>query len=172
MQNTLVAWQTAMGHWPIAAAVRETVWVKALLESAHIMAMGLVLFAVGMITLRLAGLAGPVGIADRDDAPVRPLGLGRPDRRVHHRPGPAHRGRKPARHADADVQLKMVLMFISILTTAALQLTLQSNAAFWEMTAVRRAAARLIAPVCLLLWMATVCTGRWLAYASVLFPNA
>ena len=45
-------------------------------------------------------------------------------------------------------------------------------AAFWEMSPVRRAGARLAAPLCLLLWMATVCAGRWLAYGYVLFPDA
>jgi uncharacterized membrane protein len=172
MQNMLKAWQTAMGLWPIASAVRDTVWVKAMLESVHILAMGLVLFAVGMITLRLAGLAGRSGSLNEMMRRFTPwiwaalivvfitgfiLLTGAGNRRGM--PTPMF-------------QLKMVMMVISILVTAALQLTLQSNAAFWEMTAGRRLAARVIAPVCLLLWMFTVCTGRWLAYGSVLFPDA
>lgn len=66
----------------------------------------------------------------------------------------------------------MVLMVISILVTAALQLTLQADASFWELSPARRASAKLIAPVCLLLWMFTVCAGRWLAYGYVLFPDS
>ena len=69
------------------------------------------------------------------------------------------------------VQLKMVLMVISILITAALQLTLQSDASFWELSPARRIGAKLIAPLCLFMWMFTVCTGRWLAYGYVIFPN-
>ena len=68
-------------------------------------------------------------------------------------------------------QLKMVLMVISILITAALQLTLQSDASFWELSPARRIGAKLIAPLCLFMWMFTVCTGRWLAYGYVIFPN-
>jgi hypothetical protein len=61
---------------------------------------------------------------------------------------------------------------IAFLTTAALQLALQADAAFWELSPARRISARLIAPACLLLWMATVCAGRWLAYGYILFPNS
>jgi hypothetical protein len=172
MQNVLTAWQAAMGQWPIASAVRDIVWVKALLESVHILAMGLVLFAVGMITLRLSGLAGRSSSLTEMMRRFTPwiwgalvmvfiTGL------VLLTGAGARRGMPTPMF-----QLKMMVMVVSILTTAALQLTLQSNAAFWEMTAGRRIAARVIAPVCLLLWMFTVCTGRWLAYGSVLFPDA
>ena len=170
MQNMLVAWQTAMGQWPLGMAVRGVVWVKALLESAHIAAMGLVLFAVGMICLRLAGLAKEGSLTEmvRRFSPwvwgalviVFITGLilltGANDRRGL--PTPMF-------------QLKMVLMVLSILVTAALQLTLQSNASFWELSPARRISAKLIAPLCLFLWMFTVCAGRLLAYGYVIFPN-
>jgi hypothetical protein len=171
MQQTLAAWQAAIGQWPIAGAVRDTVWVKAMLESVHILAMGLVLFAVGMITLRLAGLAGRSGSLAEMMRRFAPwvwgaLGVVFISGLILVTGAGARRGLPTPMF-----QLKMALMAISILTTAALQLTLQSNGAFWEMTAGRRAAAKVIAPVCLLLWMATVCTGRWLAYGYVIFPN-
>ena len=170
MQEMLAAWQAAIGHWPIAAGVRDAVWVKALLESAHIAAMGLVLFAVAMICLRLAGLAKAGSITEmvRRFSPwvwgalvvVFITGLilltGANERRGL--PTPMF-------------QLKMVLMVISILITAALQLTLQSDASFWELSPARRIGAKLIAPLCLFMWMFTVCTGRWLAYGYVIFPN-
>ena len=170
MHNMLAAWQTAMGHWPIGLAVRNTVWVKALLESTHIAAMGMVLFAVGMICLRLSGLtkSGPLIEMMRRFSPwvwgalviVFITGLilltGANDRRGL--PTPMF-------------QLKMALMVLSILVTAALQLTLQSNAAFWELNPARRISAKLIAPLCLFLWMFTVCAGRWLAYGYVIFLN-
>ncbi len=171
MQDTLAAWQAAMGRWPIGLAVRDVVWVKALLESAHIAAMGLVLFAVGMICLRLAGLASRGGSLTemvRRFSPwvwgalviVFATGLvlitGANERRGL--PTPMF-------------QLKTVLMVLSILVTAALQLTLQADASFWELSPARRLGARLIAPVCLFLWMFTVCAGRWLAYGYVIFPN-
>ena len=170
MQEMLAAWQAAIGHWPIAAGVRDAVWVKALLESAHIAAMGLVLFAVGMITLRLSGLAKAGSITEmvRRFSPwvwgalavVFVTGL------ILLTGAGARRGLPTPMF-----QLKMVLMVISILITAALQLTLQSDASFWELSPARRIGAKLIAPLCLFMWMFTVCTGRWLAYGYVIFPN-
>ncbi len=172
MQDMFAAWQAAMGHWPIASAVRDVVWVKAMLESIHILAMGLVLFAVGMITVRLAGLtprSGSITEMVRRFAPwiwgslvvVFLTGL------ILITGAGARRGLPTPMF-----QLKMVMMVISILVTAALQLTLQADASFWELSPVRRLGARLIAPVCLLLWMFTVCTGRWLAYGYILFPDS
>ena len=170
MQAMLAAWQAAMGQWPIGLAVRNVVWVKALLESAHIAAMGLVLFAVGMINLRLSGLAKAGSITEmvRRFSPwvwgalavVFVTGL------ILLTGAGARRGLPTPMF-----QLKMVLMVISILITAALQLTLQSDASFWELSPARRIGAKLIAPLCLFMWMFTVCTGRWLAYGYVIFPN-
>ena len=171
MQQMLAAWQAGMGLWPIAAAVRDVVWVKALLESAHIMAMGLVLFAVGMITLRLAGLArraGPAADVARRYAPwiwsalvvVLVTGL------ILLTGAGARRGLPTPMF-----QLKMALMALSILVTAALQLSLQADVGFWERSPGRRVGAGLVALLCLSLWVFTVCAGRWLAYSYILFPN-
>ena len=172
MQESLAAIQAAIGHSHVGGAVAGVVWVKALLESAHILAMGFVLFAVGMICLRLAGLAG------RSDSLI--------DRVRRFSPwlwgalivvfvtgfllltGAGSRRGLPS----PMFQLKMALMIASIAVTALLQLTTQSDHAFWELNPARRIAAGLLAPACLLLWMATVCAGRWLAYAYVLFPDA
>jgi hypothetical protein len=171
MQGMLVAWQAAMGKWPIAGQVRDVVWVKAVLESVHIMAMGLVLFAVGMIVLRLTDLAKQGSITEmvRRFAPwvwaalavvfvsgiILLTGAG------------ARRGMPTPMF-----QLKMILMVVAIAITAALQWTLQSDRSFWEMSPARRLSAKIIAPFCLFLWMFVVCAGRWLAYNYVLFPNA
>ena len=172
MQQLLVAWQTAMGHWPIAADVRDVVWVKALLESVHIMAMGFVLFAVGVITLRFAGVAGQLESMAQTVHRFTPMiwaalavvlitgfilltgaGFGRG-------------------LTTPMFQLKLVTMVAAIVVTAALQLTAKDGGrSFWEMSPSRRAAVRVIAPLCLLLWLFTVCAGRWLAYGYVLFPN-
>jgi hypothetical protein len=172
MQETLAVWQAALGGSHIGGAVAGVVWVKALLEAPHILAMGLVLFSVGMICLRLAGLAARSGSLIEMERRFAPwvwgalivvfvtgfmllTGAG------------ARRGLTTPMF-----QLKMALMLASIAVTALLQFTLRSDHAFWELSPARRIAARMIAPACLLLWMATVCAGRWLAYSYVLFPDA
>lgn len=171
MRDMLAAWQKAMGGWPISHAVSDVVWVKALLESAHIAAMGLVLYSVGMISLRLAGIAGRSSSLTemvRRFAPwvwgalVVVLLTG-----VVLITGAGSRRGLPS----PMFQLKMVLMLASMLATASLQLTLNSGHAFWELNPARRASAKVMAPLCFVLWVATILTGRWLAYPYVIFPN-
>ncbi len=172
MQGLLAGWQMAFNASPLGTAVAGIVWLKALLESFHILAMGLVLFSVGMISLRLAGLAGransPIEMVRRFApwiwaalAVVFLTGL------------MLLMGANPRRGLPSPMfQLKMVLMLSSIGLTAIMQLTLQSDQGFWEMNPLRRALSKVIAPACFLLWMFTVCAGRWLAYGYVLFPDA
>ena len=52
------ALQLWLGSLRVAGLVRDIVWVKALLESVHILANGLLLFSATMICTRLAGFAG------------------------------------------------------------------------------------------------------------------
>ena len=172
MQATLAAWQAAFSSSPFTEAVAGVVWVKAMLESVHILAMGLLLFSIGMISVRLAGLGGrsnsPAEMVRRFSpwvwsalVVVFVTGLflltGAGGRRGLTTPM---------------FQLKMVLMLCAIAATALMQVTLQSHRDFWDMNPLRRALAKVLAPACFLLWMFTVCAGRWLAYGYVLFPDA
>lgn len=64
--------QLWLGSLPVAPLVRDTVWVKALLESAHILADGLLLFSAAVICSRLMGLtnrAAPLADIVRRFAP-------------------------------------------------------------------------------------------------------
>jgi hypothetical protein len=167
----LAAIQAWLGETFLAMYVRDVVSVKALLESAHILANAVILFSVGTVGLRLMGLAGlstPAQTMVRRFSPfiwsalavvvVTGLVL---------LTGAGRRGLTNPMFA-----VKLTTMITAALATAALQVTLQSNAQFWEMTAARRASARLIAPLCFLLWVATVLAGRWLAYSQTFFPSA
>jgi hypothetical protein len=164
--HDLQAW---LGTSPLAPAVRDVVSVKALLESAHILANAVILFSMGMIAMRMAGLSGrsePIAAMVKRFAPwvwsalavaaitgiVLLTGAGR-------------RGLE-----NPMFQVKLATMIGAIGATAALQLALAGDAAFWELNGARRAAARVIAPLCFLLWLATVFAGRWLAYSSSFFP--
>jgi hypothetical protein len=50
--------QTWLGQTAMAAWVRDSVSTKALLESAHILGNAVILVSVGILALRLMGLAG------------------------------------------------------------------------------------------------------------------
>lgn len=166
MLHDIQAW---LGATALADYVRDSVSVKALLESAHILGNALILFSIGMIAMRLMGLAGrshSVATMIKRFTPwvwgglalvvitgaVLLTGAGR-------------------RGLDNPMfMVKLWTMAGAILATAVLQLSLSADISFWELTPGRRAAAKLIAPVCFLLWLATVFAGRWLAYSSSFFP--
>ena len=170
MQDTLANWQIAIGAWPIAEAVRGTVWVKALLESFHILSLGLVLFAAGMAALGLAAPSPTRSTADtmRRFSPWLWSGLavvfvtG-----ILLLTGAGARRGLPA----PMFQLKMTVMAISILLAAALQWTVGRYPQFWEHPPGGRLTTKVVASVYFLAWVFTVYTGRWLAYGYVLFPN-
>jgi hypothetical protein len=160
--------QTWLGQTPMAAWVRDSVSTKALLESAHILGNAVILVSVGILALRLMGLAGrgqSVSGMSRRFSPWIWTGVV-----VVFVTGVVLLTGAGRRGLDNPMfQVKLVTMTVAILITAALQLTLASDAAFWELSPARRAAARLIAPVCFLAWIATVFAGRWLAYSTTFF---
>jgi hypothetical protein len=168
MLRDIQAW---LGATALAPYVRDVVSVKALLESAHILANALILFSIGMIAMRLMGLSGrshSVASMIKRFTPwvwgalvvVAVTGLVLLT-------GAGRRGLD-----NPMFQVKLATMAGAILATAALQLSLSADISFWELTPARRAAAKLIAPLCFLLWLATVFAGRWLAYSSTFFPPA
>jgi hypothetical protein len=160
--------QTWLGTTFPAAYVRDVVSVKALLESLHILSNAVILFSIGMITLRLMGLAGrsqPVaGMVKRFSPWVWGALAVTAVTGIVLLTGAGRRGLDNPMFA-----VKLTTMVSAIIATAALQLTLSADAAFWELNAARRASAKVVAPLCFLLWVATVCAGRWLAYSQSFF---
>lgn len=63
--------------------------------------------------------------------------------------------------------LKMTLLVVAIVLTAALQWSLASVPEFWEKNWLRRLAARLTATVSIVVWCAIIFAGRWIAYTQV-----
>lgn len=160
--------QTWLGTTPPAGWVRDSVAAKALLESAHILGNAVILVSIGMLALRLMGLAGRgqsvAGMMQRFSpwiwsGVVVVFATG-----VVLLTGAGRRGLD-----NPMFQVKLVTMLAAIGITIALQVTLAADTAFWELNPARRAAARLIAPLCFLFWLATVFAGRWLAYSSTFF---
>jgi hypothetical protein len=159
--------QTWLAATPPAGFVRDVVWIKALLESVHILADGLVLFSVGAICVRIVRSSSPDAAAEsaRRYAPwvwgalaaavctglILLTGAGR-------------------RGLDNPMfQIKLAAMLSAALSTAGLQLSLARDAGFWTASPGRRTAAMMIGPLCFLLWLATVFAGRLLAYSTVFF---
>jgi hypothetical protein len=170
MQETLQAWQAELSRLPLADAVRDLVWFKVLAESTHILSLGLILSAAGILCARTAGFGKqyqPIAAADRRVSPwicsamlvafvsgfVLLIGAGR-------------RGL-----TNPLFLIKMMLMVGALSLTAILLLTVQAKPEFRELGRGQRIAVRFVALFCFLLWIATALAGRWLAYAFVIFPS-
>lgn len=150
--------------------VAGSVLFKVILESIHIMANAVIVFAIGLMTLRLMGLARrdqSIAEVSRRFSPwiwaslaivavsgtILLTGAGR-------------------RGLDNPMfEVKLVTMLVSIALTAIIQTTIGRNAASWDLNPGGRAALQVAAPICFLLWVATVFAGRWLAYSAAFFPR-
>ncbi len=62
--------------------------------------------------------------------------------------------------------IKMALLAVAIVMTLGLQWSLSASSNFWELTAARRAAARVAAAFSMLVWCGIIFAGRWIAYTS------
>jgi hypothetical protein len=67
--------------------------------------------------------------------------------------------------------LKFALLAPAVLLAVLFQGTTVRDGRFWERTWGRRAVARVIAALSLILWMGVAMAGRWIAYADFLFPS-
>jgi hypothetical protein len=156
-------------HWLAAtqasAVIQDVSWIIPLVQTIHILSISIVLSSVGMLDLRLMGVAGRritiSGMAERFLPWIwgavgvlavsgTVLIVGEPDRSLLN----------PA------FQLKMALLLSVIAVTLGFQHTVRRNAGFWDMSPTRRRSARLTATVSLVLWLAIAVCGRLIAYVG------
>jgi len=77
---------------------------------------------------------------------------------------------RPRRYAINPIfRLKFVLIALAILVTLAFHMVAK-RADYWERSSGGRVVGRLLAASSLLLWVAVVMAGRWIAYADYLLP--
>jgi putative copper export protein len=62
--------------------------------------------------------------------------------------------------------LKMALLVVAILLTAALQRSISSSPDFWDRDRTRRIAGQLAATVSMVVWCGILFAGRWIAYTQ------
>ena len=68
--------------------------------------------------------------------------------------------------------LKFAMLVPAVTLAAVFQTASAKDARFWERSRGRRASARMVAALSLLLWIGVALAGRWIAYADLLFPPA
>ena len=77
---------------------------------------------------------------------------------------------RPLRYAINPIfGLKFTMLTPAILLAAVFHLASMKDSYFWERSLGRRATARIIAGLSLLLWIGVVFAGRWIAYADYFF---
>ena len=158
--SALVGWLRTL---TLGAVIRTNEWVVPSLQCVHIVCLALVLGLALMVNLRLIGVFAPkqslAALADRCVPWIwcllmvlfttgALLIVGEPRRALH----------SPA------FGLKMLMLLIVSLITVFVHGRLHHNVQFWELSAQRKSAAKLIGIASIVLWIGVVFAGRWIAY--------
>lgn len=147
----------------ISLMIQEISWVIPTVQTIHILGIAVVVGSILLLDLRLLGLVMPgqptASVARRFlpwiwwTALVLLLSgsvllVGEPERSL----------------ANPTFQIKMGLLLAVLVLTAAFQSGLRRDPQYWERSLLRLTSVRLIAGASLLLWVAIVFAGRWIAY--------
>jgi hypothetical protein len=141
-------------------------WVLPIVQSVHILCLALVLYAVGIISLRMIGFGrkrmpvsglyahfrswiwGSTGVMAFTGAIMI---IGEPGRSL----------------LNPVFQTKMVLLGTALTVTFGLEFLVRRNSAFWDNSSNPRIGVRMAGIISLSLWLAVAVCGRWIAYAFV-----
>jgi hypothetical protein len=151
-----------LANTSVSLTIQTVVWIIPTVQSVHILAIAVVMSSALMLEVRMLGF----GAATRSMAEVAErflpwiwsavvvllasgaiLILGEPGREL----------------MSQVFWLKMSLLIGALVLTAAVHYGLKRSATFWEQ---RRIGSRVMAGISLLLWVAILTAGRWIAYAE------
>jgi hypothetical protein len=151
---------------PVSDLIQNVLWIIPLVQTIHILAIAVVLSSVGMVVLRILGLAGLRSTFSETAERYIPwiwgalvvllcsgaiLVTGEPVRSL----------------TNPTFQLKMALLLAAVLITVAFQITVHRNARFWDFAPTRFGAAKIFAVCAFMLWLAIAVAGRWIAYTQL-----
>ena len=150
-------------HTPVSHAIQTINWVVPAVQTVHILAIAAVMGSALMINLRLIGILGSDQTLQRVSARFLPvIWRALP---VLLATGIIMVVGEPVRSLENPVfQLKMCLVIAAIAVTLGFQFPLGKNPSFWDLSASRRTASKIVAVLSLALWMGIVFAGRWIAY--------
>ncbi len=161
--QSLESFCTWLAATPVSQAFQTTEWVIPAVQTVHILCVAAVMSSVLLTDLRLAGLGDrsqPFAAVARRYLPFiwwpLPVLLATGTILIVAEPGRALQ--------NPVFVLKMALLVSAAAITLAWQLPLARNASFWDGPDGRRPAARLVALASILVWVAIVFAGRWIAY--------
>ena len=163
MLQTVQHFVSWLAETPMSTLIQNVAWIIPTVQTIHILCVAIVMSSMAMIDLRLMGLGARSQSIPDMVTRFMPwvwtslvillltgsiLIIGEPARSLMN----------PA------FILKMSMLICVIVVTLTLQGAIKKNVAFWELSAPRRNAAKLMALVSLLLLVAIVFAGRWIAY--------
>jgi uncharacterized membrane protein SirB2 len=150
---------------PLSLLIQSVEWIIPAVQSLHILAIAVVMASVVVVDLRLLGVAGgrqTISSMTRRYFPWVWVALA-----VLLLTGLTLVVGEPHRELLSPVFVaKMALLAVTIVLTAAFQLSVQQRREAWDASSTTRAGARLVAVASLVLWVAIVACGRWIAYVE------
>jgi hypothetical protein len=164
LTSSLAAFADWLSGTPLSVAIQSVSWVVPLVQTIHILALAVVLSSVGMIGLRILGLAGGRTTVANTARRYVPwiwgalvimlltgvtLVIGEPGRSL----------------TNAYFQWKMGLLVLGILLVVGFRTTAARNAPFWDVDHGHRPLARALAVSAFALFVTIAVLGRWIAYA-------
>ena len=162
---TLSEFSRWLAATPLSHAIQVTGWIIPTLQTIHILSVAVVFSSAILVDLRIWRLLGrdePLPEVARRFLPaIWPvllillitgslLIIGEPRRSL----------------LNSTFYLKMALLAVAILLTAALQWTISSSPNFWDRDRTRRIAGQIAATISIMVWCGILFAGRWIAYTQ------
>jgi len=163
MLSTLRTFAEWLQTTPLSETIQNVSWIIPSIQTVHIVCVAIVISATFLVSLRVLGVfdtSEPIAALSRRFlswiwyalvlllVTGTLLIVGEPGRSL----------------LNPVFALKMVMLVVVALLTGVLQRPLATEAGYWEASGQRRAMARSIAVVSLVLWSCIVFAGRWIAY--------
>jgi|SRR3954447_19854538 len=150
----------------ISHTIQGAIWVIALLQAIHIVAIGVVLSSVVMLELRILGATRSQSMTETGHRFLPWLWTGLV---VLASTGIVLIVAEPKRTLDNNpaFEVKMLMLAAAIAITLAFQTSLSRRVALWEARPQKRKLLSTFAALTLLVWCAVAVAGRWIAYVRV-----
>jgi hypothetical protein len=164
--QSLHAFTDWLSNTAFSQLLQNVSWIIPSVQSVHIICIAIVMGSVALIDLRLLNITGRSQSIASMTSRLLPwvwvslvillitgalLAIAEPVRSLEN----------PA------FQAKMLLILCVGTLTLFFQKMVRGDVAFWELSPARRATAKMTAIVSLLMWVAIVFAGRWIAYMDV-----
>jgi uncharacterized membrane protein len=155
-----------LGSTQLSQGIQRAIWLIALLQAIHILAIAMVLSSVAMIELRILGVtrSQSMTVTARRFMPWIWTGLV-----VLASTGIVLIIAEPKRTLDNNLafDIKMLMLAAAIAVTLAFQASLSRHLVLWEDRPQKRKLLSAFAACTLVLWCAIAVAGRWIAYVRV-----